>query len=210
MNISIANSDDSKEILGIMMSVFAKTEPTSMALNIPDEHYRRYAEYIIDKGIYQQQIFIAKNDKVITGYAIWEDYEEPLVLGLPPNKDIYKMIEPELEFVNLLENELDNIIDFDKSKCMRISQAAVLPHYQGQGIAKALINFIIKENSIIISEKNYKFVIADCTVENSFTILNKLGFDSIIEINYVDFTCNGFNPYKNLNGIRRLMLKKNF
>jgi ribosomal protein S18 acetylase RimI-like enzyme len=166
--------------------------------------YRIYAEHITKKAYSKKQILIAKEIIYFTGYLIWEDFHNPLVEGMTPNPEVYKMIAPEITYVEMLEENLHKVIDTDKNRIARLTQVAVIPVYENRGIATMLADKAISQ----IIERNYQYIIADCTADNSWHILEKLGFKIISEIAYKDFNYEGENPFSDLQGTRRLVLKE--
>jgi ribosomal protein S18 acetylase RimI-like enzyme len=200
-SIRIALIQDLEQIVEIISGYYSKSEQTSVALNIPSDLYRSYAEHIGLKAIQLIQALIAEYEGKVIGYIIWEDYCIPFYVGMKPNPDIFKIIEPEIEFVEQLESKLD--IEFKEYDCAKLSQAAVLPDYQNKGIATALIKEAINQ----ICLKDYKYILADCTAENSWHILSKLGFEIVNEIAYSDFIFNERKPFGELSGKRRLVIK---
>lgn len=203
VQILLPVQNDLIELIYINTNYFAKAEQTNNALKIPDEMYRNYAEYITIKALALEQILIAKQNNEIIGFLIWEDYCKPLVEGIKGNPEVYKLIEPELSFVEQLEKELNNKYQFKENECSKLMQACVLPEYQNHGIATAIAEKAITK----IKDKWYKYVIADCTADNSWQVLFKLGFEIITEISYSDFEYNGVRTFAELKGMRRLVIK---
>ncbi|MBI5325323.1 MAG: GNAT family N-acetyltransferase [Ignavibacteriae bacterium] len=196
--------NDLKDLINLNTFYFAKTEQTNKVLNIPDNMYLNYAEYITKKALDSDQISIAKHNGNIIGFLIWEDYCKPLVEGITGNPDVYKIIAPELEFVELLEKELNKKYQFKEYECAKLMQAGVLPEYHNQGIATSLAEEAIAN----INRKGYKYIIADCTADNSWQVLLKLGFKILTEIAYSDFEHNGSKTFAVLEGKRRLVIKQ--
>ncbi|MCL5991775.1 MAG: GNAT family N-acetyltransferase [Bacteroidetes bacterium] len=201
--ILLPQQEDSIELINLNTNYFAKAEQTNKSLNIPDEMYRYYAEYITRKALALKQILIAKQNNEIIGFLIWEDYLKPLVEGIMANPEVYKLIEPELAYVELLEKELNKNYQFIENECAKLMQAGVLPEFHNQGIATALAEKAIAN----IKKKGYKYIIADCTAANSWQVLFKLGFDILTEINYSDFEYENVKTFAELKGKRRLVMK---
>ena len=195
--------NDLTELININTYYFAKIEQTNKALNIPDEFYRNYAEFITEKALNFNQILVAKQDDKIIGFLIWEDYCKPLVEGIKGNPEVYKLIAPEISFVELLEKKLNEIHKFKIGECAKLMQVAVLPGFQNRGIASKLASSAID----IIKECEYKFIIADCTADNSWQLLIKFGFEILTEIPYSDFDYDGKNVFSEIKGKRRLVIK---
>ena len=201
--ILLPKSNDLIELINLNTNYFAKAEQTNKALKIPDEMYRNYAEYILTKALQSEQILIAKQNENIIGFLVWEDYCKPLVEGIKGNPDVYKLIEPELEFVGQLEKELNKKYKFNENDCAKLMQAGVLPEFHNIGIASALADSAIKD----IVKRGFKYAIADCTADNSWQVLFKLGFEILTEISYYDFVYNGIKTFAELEGKRRLVIK---
>lgn len=202
--IILPADNDLNELIEINTYYFAKAEQTNKALKIPDEMYRNYAEHITTKALKQNQIIVAKQNEKILGFLIWEDYCKPLVEGIKANPDVYKLIAPEITFVELLEKKLKENYQFKVGECAKLMQAGVLPEYQNKGIASQLAIRAIEE----IKERKYKYVIADCTAENSWHLLIKFGFEILTEIAYSDFVFEGVKTFSSLIGNRRLIIKE--
>lgn len=201
--ISLPLKKDLIELINLNTNYFAKEEQTNKALKLPDELYRNYAEYTCAKALNLGQIIIAKHNDKIIGFLIWEDYCKPLVEGIKGNPEVYKLIEPELAFVGQLEKELNNRYKFKKKECAKLMQAGVLPEFQNKGIATALA-----ENAITnIIDNGFKYAIADCTADNSWQVLYKLGFEILTEISYSAFEYNEVKTFAELKGKRRLVIK---
>ncbi|TAL68762.1 MAG: GNAT family N-acetyltransferase [Bacteroidetes bacterium] len=196
--------DDLIELINLNTYYFAKAEQTNKALKIPDDMYRNYAEHITKKVLDQNQILVAKKNKKILGFLIWEDYCKPLVEGIKGNPEVYKLIQPEIAFVEELEKPLIEKFQFKVNDCAKLMQAGVLPEYQNKGIASELAERAINE----IIKRGFKYIIADCTADNSWQLLKKFGFDILTEIAYSDFEFNGVKTFSSLIGKRRLVIKK--
>ena len=125
---------------------------------------------------------------------------------MTPNPVVYKLIAPELKFVELLEKKLNDKYDFNENECARLLQVAVIPEYQNSGIAKMLAEKAIND----ITSSEYKYIIADCTAENSYQILLNFSFETISEILYKDFEYEGIRTFGELIGKRRLVIKRLF
>ena len=204
VQILLPVQNDLIELINLNTNYFAKAEQSNKALKIPDEMYRNYAEHITKKALTLEQILFAKQNNEIIGFLIWEDYCKPLVEGIKANPEVYKLIEPELAFVELLEKELNVRYQFSEKECAKLLQAGVLPEFHNKGIATALAGKAISN----IKEKGYKYAIADCTADNSWKVLFKLGFEILIEISYSDFEFQGVNTYAELEGKSRLVFRQ--
>jgi ribosomal protein S18 acetylase RimI-like enzyme len=204
LTISAPDIQDIDKLISMNCEYFAKSEQTNIALNIPEKHYRNYAGFITHKSFESGKILVAKTDGKIVGYLIWEDYSIPLVTGIKGSLEVYNLIKPEIAFVEEMENNLSDYPEFNVTDCAKLMQVAVLPEYQKEGIATKLASYAINE----IIDSGYKIIIADCTAENSWHILVKLGFDSISEISYSDFEFERKRPFAELEGKRRLVIKR--
>jgi GNAT superfamily N-acetyltransferase len=192
------------DIISINIEYFSHAEQTNNALNVPKEIYRNYAEHITMKASGEGQLLVARKNDSVVGYLIWEKVSEPLVTGMKTNKEVYKLIAPELAFVELLEAEFKKKYNIPDKECARLMQAAVLPEEQNKGIATSLVRRAIED----IRNKNYNYIIADCTADNSWRILLKFDFKIVCELTYSDFEYAGSNPFKKLKGKRRLVIKE--
>ncbi len=203
IQIIMPDKNDIDELVAINTEFFAVEEQTNRALGIPSALYRNYARHISDKAYELGQALLAKKEGRIAGFLIWEDFCDPLVSGLPPDPKIYEMIEPELAFVELLEQPIREKYDFKQNDCARLMQVAVLPGYQHKGIATSLALRAIDD----ISARDYRFIIADCTSEFSYKILKKLGFTVVSRVPYTEFVFKGVKTFGKAKGKRRMVIK---
>jgi len=94
LKIQTAELSDANQIIELISGYYSKSEQTSIALNIPSDSFKIYAEHVTSKAIILNQIEIAKLEDKIIGYLIWEDYCVYLHEGMKPNPDIFKIIQP--------------------------------------------------------------------------------------------------------------------
>lgn len=190
----ILRARDLEQTIACINEVFARDEPTTIALGITANEFYGYAEVNCKKSIKDGLSVIARDKTTgnIIGFSIAEDLASKPPEGI---ETINAKFEPVIALLKQLDDEYRKSHKVEKGQILRLVMAGVNEHYEGRGIVTKLIEENLKLAKLI----KFSCAIAEATgLASQHIVCDKLGFKEKFEIEYKSFTYKGKNVFKNI------------
>jgi len=173
---------DLPEVVDCISKTFSEKEPLSKALLLKSEELESFVSSVSSRSIKNGLTFIARNrQNQLVGCLLCEDF-------MAPPFDEANQFHPKLAPIWALLDELDN--SFKSSNSFKQGQ---IIHFLMVGAYKEYSKFSIGLNLIKFAEssakeKQFQGVIAEATGPVSQHIFKKIGYDTLMKIEYSRYT----------------------
>lgn len=193
--VSILKKEHAQSAIKLFVESFCDSEPITKELDIPYEHYKPFAEAVINKAIKDGISVVAVNrHKEVIACAIAED----MTNLFEPNVEQYPKIKPVFDLLDQLSAPFLKNKKFKQGKMAHVWIAIVDHNHRGIGLSTA-IDMACGELLVL---KGYDFVYAEFTNDLSEKIAYHYDAYSLCHsIDYRNFTLsNGEKPFANVKG----------
>lgn len=190
--IEILNATESEynEVVDCINTTFCSSEPTSKAINLSKNEFKRYVEIFAKRSIGNNETTIIRVKGEIAACIISER-----VLQSPDGlNEVSKKLDPVMAILGDLDDLFFNESSLSHKDCFHILMVGVLPKFKGLKLAEQIIIY----QEAMAKFYGYKYIFAEATGPVSQYIFKKLGYTIAASIDYKTYCHNQLYPFNSI------------